>query len=278
MPSGDGPPTHAPVAGSQLDALLHWPSPDGTACDDGDPCTVDDSCVAGSCTPGDLEPAACVSAFQCYDAFSWQKPYWWVGSGKVQVEDRFEAAMFKLGTTNEVCSALSLPDGQLAGRLACVRLQRASGGEATRTLKVSNALGSLTLRTGKAKQLCLPAGATSVPAEPGLDAYKCYVAETKPKTPRFVPVSVKLTDEFGGGTVDVVGPDMVCNPASVAGGGVAHDAVHLVCYRIAERRVWGRNPDAFRPRSTTVVSANGRDVVGLVARDHLCVPSAALAP
>ena len=98
-------------------ACAGGPSPDGTACDDGDPCTVDDSCVAGSCTPGDLEPAACVSAFQCYDAFSWQKPYWWVGSGKVQVEDRFEAAMFKLGTTNEVCSALSLPDGQLAGRL-----------------------------------------------------------------------------------------------------------------------------------------------------------------
>jgi hypothetical protein len=54
--------------------------------------------------------------------------------------------------------------------------------------------------------------------------------------------------------------------------------VHLVCYRIAERRVWGRNPDAFRPRSTTIMSANGRDVVGLVARDHLCVPSAAAAP
>lgn len=277
-PGGDGQCNTASSCDPATGACVGGPSPDGTACDDGDACTVHDSCIAGACEPGDFQPAACVSSFQCYDAFSWQKPWWWLGSAKVRLEDRFEDALFKLGTTTEVCLTLGLPDGQLASRLACVRLQRASGSEGTRTLRVANALGSLTLRVGKAKQLCLPAGASSVPADPGLDAYKCYAAETKPKTPRFVPTSVRLGDEFGSATVDVAAPDMMCAPASVAGGGVEHDAVHLVCYRIADRRVWGRNPEAFRPRSTTVVSANGRDVVGLVARDHLCVPSAAAAP
>lgn len=275
---GDGQCNTASSCDPATGACVGGPSPDGTVCDDGDPCTVADSCVAGSCEPGDFDPAACVSSFQCYDAFSWQKPYWWVGPNKIRIEDRFEAALFKLGTTTEVCSALSLPAGQLASRLACVQLQRASGGDTSRTLRVSNALGEQTLRVGRVKQLCLPAGASGVPAETGLDAYKCYAAETKAKTPRFVPVSVKLSDEFGSATVDVVAPDMACTPASVAGGGVEHDAAYLVCYRIAEHRVWGRNPDAFRPRSTTVVSANGRDVVGLFARDHLCVPSAASVP
>ena len=277
-PGGDGQCNTASSCDPATGACVGGPSQDGTTCDDGDPCTVEDACVAGACEPGDFQPAACVSPFQCYDAFSWQKPYWWLGSSKVRLEDRFEDATFKLGSTAEVCSALGLPGGQLASRLACVRLQRASGSESTRTLQVTNALGSLTLRVGKARQLCLPAGTSSVPVDPGLDAYKCYAAETRPKTPRFVPISVRLSDEFGSGTVDVTAPDMMCAPASVAGGGVEHEAVHLVCYRIAERRVWGRNPDAFRPRSTTVTSANGRDVVGLVARDHLCVPSAAAAP
>ena len=256
-------------------ACVGGPAPDGTACDDGDPCTVDDACVSGACAPGDLEPAACVGSFQCYAAFSWQKPFWWYDRTKVRVEDLFEDETFKLGSTQEVCSALTKPDGQNATRLACVRLQRASGSERTRTLAIANALGSLTLRVGKAKQLCLPAGASGAPGDPGLDAFKCHAAEVKPQTPRFTPVSARLTDEFGSGTVDVVAPDMVCNPASVADGGVLHERVHQVCYRIQERRVWGRNPDAFRPRTVTVTSANGRDVTGLVMRDHFCVPSTA---
>ena len=256
-------------------ACVGGPAPDGTACDDGDPCTVDDACVAGACAAGELEPAACVGSFQCYDAFSWKTPFWWFDQTKVRVEDLFEDAQFKLGSTREVCSALTQPEGQNVSRMACVRLQRASGSERWRTLAIANALGSLTLRVGKAKHLCLPADATSAPADPGLDAFKCYAAEVKPKTPRFEPVSARLTDEFGSGTVDIVYPNMVCNPASVADGGVLHEQVHQVCYRIQERREWGRNPDAFRPRTVTVTSANGRDVTALVVRDRLCVPSTA---
>jgi len=256
-------------------ACVGGPAPDGTTCDDGDPCTVDDACVAGACEPGELEPTACVGSFQCYWAFSWQKPFWWLSPATVRVEDLFEDASFKLGSTRQACSALTQPDGQSATRMACVRIQRASGSDTPRTLQIRNALGELTLRVGKAKQLCLPAGASSVPESPGLDAYKCYAAETRPKTPRFVPVSARLTDEFGSGTLDVVAPDMVCNPASVSEGGVLHEQVHQVCYRIQERRVWGHNPDVFRPRTVTVTSASGRDVVGLVLRDHLCVPSTA---
>lgn len=246
------------------------PAPDGAACDDGDACTVDDLCLDGACEPGELEPAACVSSFQCYHSASWRRVPWWFSPSKIVVEDRFETATFAWGTTDEVCTALSLPESQSATRLACLDLRRVNGSEKTRNVQVSNALGTHSVRVGKAKQLCLPAAANVPPVDPGLDGYKCYAASTK----HFRPVSMRLEDEFGSGTVDVTEPELFCTPASVAGGGVEHHAVHLVCYGLKERRVWGRNADLFRPRSGSVAHALGSDFVSLLWRDHLCVPSA----
>jgi cysteine-rich repeat protein len=250
-------------------ACVGGPAPDGTACDDGDACTVDDLCLDGTCEPGELEPSACVSSFQCYQSVSWRRPPWWSSSGKIVLEDRFETASFRWGSTDAVCSALSLPGDQSASRLACLGLRRASGSEKIRSVQVHNALGAHSLRVGKVKKLCLPAGATEPPVEPGLDGYKCHAASTK----RFKPFTMHLEDEFGSGMVDVKEPELLCNPASVAGGVVEHDAVHLVCYRIQERRVWGRHSDLFRPRSGPVAHALGSDYVSLLWREHLCVPS-----
>jgi cysteine-rich repeat protein len=254
-------------------ACVGGPAPDGSACDDGDPCTVDDACSAGVCAPGDLEPAACLASFQCYGAFSWTRPVWWYGAPKIRVEDRFESATFQLGAITGVCSALSSPAGQNATRLACVSTRRTSGSDRSRTVDVANALGGQTLKIGKTRELCLPAGKSSVPSDPGLDAFKCYSAETKSKTPRFRQVTVRLSDEFGSGTVDVVAPEMLCNPASVAGSDVLHVDAHLVCYRIEERRVRGWPRDVFRPRNVTITSAAGKDTAALLWREQLCVPS-----
>jgi len=252
-------------------ACVGGPAPDGTICDDGDTCTVEDVCLDGTCEPGDLKPSACVSSFQCYHSVSWRKAPWWFSSSKVALADRFETASFYWGSTDDVCSALNLPAGQNASRLACLDLRRASGSEQTRTVQVKNSLGSHSLRVGKAQQLCLPASASAQPpVEPGLDGYKCYAASTK----HFRTVSMKLKDEFGSGTVDVEEPELLCNPVRVAGSSVAHPAVSMVCYGLEERRVWGRHHDQFRPRNGTVTHALGSDHVSLVWRDRLCVPSA----
>ena len=265
-----GPGTCDPATGACVGNAV----PDGTPCDDGDTCTVGDSCQGGTCAPGALQPAACLSSFECYDAASWQKPGWWFSSNKTLLEDRFESARFNLGSTNEVCTALQAPASQSAHRLACVRLRRASGADKTRTVKVKNALGTVTLTVGKAQQLCLPAGATKLPADPGLDAFTCYDAQTKKSTPRFTPRAMTLTDEFGSASVDVIEPEMFCTPTSVAQGGVEHELAQLVCYDINERRVWGRSDNVFRPRNLSVAHARGTDFVTLWRRDQLCVPSA----
>jgi cysteine-rich repeat protein len=272
--SGSGQCAAAGACDPATGACTGGQSPDGTACDDGDPCTVQDSCMGGVCAPGALQPSACLSSFQCYDAFSWRKPIWWVSPNKVLLEDRFESARFNFGPTTEVCTAIQKPASQSANRLACVRLKRSTGGEKARTVQVVNALGTLTLSLGRAQQLCVPAGASTTPVDPGLDSFKCYDAEVKSRTPRFNPVSMTLGDEFGTGVVDVVAPESFCTPASVAQGGVEHERAQLVCYRIEEHRVWGRFQDFFRPRNVSVADVLGTDFVTLLARDHLCVPSA----
>jgi hypothetical protein len=272
--SGSGQCGSAATCDPATGACVGNPVPNGTPCDDGDTCTVGDSCQGGACTPGELQPAACLSSFECYDAASWQKPFWWFSSGKTLLENRFESARFNLGGTTEVCTALQPPASQSAHRLACVRLRRASGADKTRTVKVKNSLGTVTLTVGKAQQLCLPAGATKMPSDPGLDSFTCYDAQTKKFTPRFTPRSMTLSDEFGSATVDVIEPDMLCTPTSVAQGGVEHELAQLVCYDINEHRVWGRSDNVFRPRNLSVAHARGTDFVTLWRRDHLCVPSA----
>src|SRR5262245_98464 len=39
--------------------------PDGTACNDNDPCTINDACTNGVCA-GTLSPEACLDHFKCY--------------------------------------------------------------------------------------------------------------------------------------------------------------------------------------------------------------------
>lgn len=98
------------------------PVPDGSPCEDGDACTVGDVCVSGVCEPGELEPAACLSAFQCYAGQSWHAAPWWFGP-EVEVEDCFETVRLRIGSTASVCTALDPPEEQLAEQMACLRVK-----------------------------------------------------------------------------------------------------------------------------------------------------------
>jgi len=254
-------------------ACVGGPLPDGSTCDDGDSCTVGDVCLDGACEPGALEPAACVSSFQCYAAASWRRPPWWFSSSKVVVTDLFESTRFQLGGTEAVCTALAPPDGQLAEQLACVRARPAGwpSGPSKRAVRVANELGEHVLKVGRADRVCLPAGELAPPAEPGLDAFKCHPADDSRHGPRFRKTTVEVSDAFGTATVDVLRPAMLCNPASVDGSEVLHGRAHLVCYDVRERWRWGRS--GFRPRNLRIAHAAADDLVTLLWRDHLCVPS-----
>jgi cysteine-rich repeat protein len=253
-------------------ACVGGPLPDGTPCDDGDSCTTDDACVGGACEPGDFEPASCLSSFQCYAGVSWRRGPWWFAGSPVLVEDLFAEALYHLGATAALCSAVAPPEGQDATRMVCVRLKPAvPTGVTPRTVQVENALGAHPLAVGKAVELCMPTGAPAPPADPGLDSFKCY--DAKAPDGSFAPLTMTLKDEFGSASVKVLRPDMLCNPASVAGSGLLHESAHLVCYRIVEKHHWTRHWGFFRPRNVTVANHFGNDVVTLLLREHVCVPS-----
>jgi cysteine-rich repeat protein len=241
--------------------------PDGSPCDDGDACTVGDGCVAGLCVPGDLEPSACLSAFECRAALSWWKGPWWLSRTSVLVGDLFEEELYRLGTTTSVCSALALPPGQLATEQVCVRLSPADHGHhGGRSVRVRNVLGEQRLDVGEARSLCVP---TVPPSEDGgLDAFKCYAAGSAER--HFQETKVTVEDEGRMRTVRLRRPELLCNPASVAGSMLVHADAHLVCYRTAEGW-WSGRSDSPRPRK--IRSALGEDLVTVLAREQLCLPS-----
>ncbi|HEY8514658.1 MAG TPA: hypothetical protein VIS07_03990 [Candidatus Binatia bacterium] len=291
--------------------------PDGSPCDDGDDCTVEDSCLDGVCEPGDLDPSACLTPFQCYGAESKKKSKSWHASGKVLVEDLFEEALYHLGSTGQMCTALGAADGQDASRMVCVRMKHAKTwrNEKPKTVEIENAFETEVLKIGKPVQLCMPTGAPNPPLEPGLDSFKCYEASEKggkdhgkahawglasaqhakhhhgrhdPKKKHHAkhkkpkkhherpdPLVVTLTDELGTVQVRVDRVEMLCNPASIEESGVLHPSAHLVCYRIDDKHHHGRHKH-FQPRTVTVANHFGQDVVALLTRDHLCVPSLVL--
>jgi hypothetical protein len=111
------------------------------------------------------------------------------------------------------------------------------------------------------------AGAQLPPPEP--DAFKCYTPRDL-RSPKFVPTSVSLTDQFGinDGTFDVMKPSLVCAPVEIDGGTIGNPAGHLLCYRIKGPEI----PAASRPQVQTADQL-GTLQVEVKKPSMLCVPA-----
>jgi hypothetical protein len=73
--------------------------------------------------------------------------------------------------------------------------------------------------------------AEGAPAPPEPDeSWQCYTARDL-ADPRFAPVSVVETDDFGSRTATLKRPVMLCSSATVGAGGAPSPAKHLVCYQ-----------------------------------------------
>jgi hypothetical protein len=91
--------------------------------------------------------------------------------------------------------------------------------------------------------------------------YACYrVAPAKP----FKQQKVKLTDQFGSGTVTVVRETMLCAPVSKNGQPIKDERTHLLCYTVE-----GKN--ALKGMSVT--NQFGTAVYKADRIMQLCVPS-----
>jgi hypothetical protein len=96
-----------------------------------------------------------------------------------------------------------------------------------------------------------------------VDHYKCYDVLDWEDFPQ---IPVKLGDQFGFTSNEVVSPAFLCNPVSKNGEVILYPDVHLVCYRIIQEQ-----PD---PERRVLISNQFHDIQMSVKDGRLlCVPS-----
>ncbi len=125
-----------------------------------------------------------------------------------------------------------------------------------------------------------PNGAPALPPTE-VDDFKCYAAKVAraPRGalpfPRFAPVLLVVSDDFGSRTLTLVKPTRVCTPADVAG--FEPDAKghvgQLVCYQSRLTKLAGFTQARFVKRVLSTSSRFGAEVLTLQSIDEVCLPS-----
>lgn len=288
------------------------PAPNGTACADGNVCTLGDACTAGVCVGGVTDPLCGLDHFTCYKASQEKAPKGqppfpaFDGAVNVDVVDQFSAWKFDLGKAITLCAPTDKDSGdssapthiahlegysekltktdppqpKFAKRVVHIENQFTDGpGEPEFLPLTVTGIDRLLVPTAKA----LGTGGVDPLPNASVDHFQCYdvtVAKAKrgeSPLPTFIPVTVTLTDQFGGPLVyELKKPVRLCNPANKENEDptAPEHPGHLVCYQAK----LDKGQDKF---SGAVVSTHpqfGPEVLELKSVDELCVPSEKILP
>lgn len=212
----------------------------GTTCNDGDPCTRDDACTAGSCA-GTPDPDACIDDYLCYKSrITSGTPKFASVDGLAMVDD-LESGAFDVKKPTELCApgakngvpAIDDDTHQLSYAI------KAAHGEPKHVkqvgLIVTDSFGTLSLDTVKPDRLLAAAnkvlGAPAPPPSPGLDHYKCYKVKVSAGTPKLAQgTQAAFADQFEDRLYRIVKPSRLCSPVSIGGGTLQHPSAHILCY------------------------------------------------
>jgi cysteine-rich repeat protein len=106
----------------------------------------------------------------------------------------------------------------------------------------------------------------------GADRYLCYLTRPEKNSLSVLEIArgVTLADRLETLTVDVKGPDLLCNPADVGGSGIANPAAHLRNYRVTPVK---GSPKFSKRVGIGVVTDLGALTVDLIRRDDLLGPA-----
>jgi hypothetical protein len=146
-------------------------------------------------------------------------------------------------------------------------------------IRVDNQFGTLLVDTIKPDRLLVPTAKSLTgpvgppdPATHNVDHYKCYDVKVSSGTPKFVPRSVSVVDQFNQPKVfDVTKPTQLCTPVDKRSEGIKNPFGHLMCYQV--------KPDKGQPKHTPVVNIIhvnnqfGPEQLDTVKETELCVPS-----
>jgi hypothetical protein len=222
--------------------------PDGSACNDFDPCTLDDACQAGVCTGPPLdcgEPTTCRPNPTCVPYTGCVGPPEPNGTPCDDGSHCTADDACRLG----VCVGTPL-DACPVDQYKCYK---ASGGKPLAdAIAYTDALGSTTVARQPASHLC-NAATDGGPVEDDRRHLTCWRARQTQTTPRR---TLKLKDRFGSGTFTLSKPIAYCAPSEELANPASADLDEYACYRARGPK---RAPqaltltDPFETRGTSVL-------------------------
>ncbi len=222
---------------------VHAAVGEGASCEDGNPCTLGETCGGGICSGGVPSGVGCVNPFVCYKTRVTKGHPKFPGQSAISLADDLETGSFDVKSQFEVCVPAAVNDVEVldAGIRRVAYKLKPTKGEPKHIkqtgIVVQDHFGIRSYDTKKAELLLSPAHLSLVgppaPPAPGVaDHFKCYKARISKGQLQFPRSHATAADEFEDRLYDVFSPRRLCFPVDKDGQGIT-DATNLItCYRL----------------------------------------------
>jgi len=134
---------------------------------------------------------------------------------------------------------------------------------------IQNQFGTILLDVTRPDILLVPTGKNGVPLPPDtIDHFQCYKVKRSRGTPKFVPLTVSVADQFESITLTLKKPQLLCAPTNKNGEDptAPFHPDHLLCYK-------AKSATKFGQITVSLDNQFGPDQGLLIHRRELCVPS-----
>ena len=213
--------------------------------------------------------------FTCYEI----KPFRFTRVQNVSLVDQYGSSTVDVDRPNKLCAPANKNDEDPTAptdpdHLTSFKITHTSVKRTNQV--VVNQFGTIKLDVVKSDLLFVPTAKSLVapappsPANPDIDHFQCYKVKRSRGTSKFVKITgVKVDDQFGTGTIDLIKPVHLCTPVNKNNEepGAETHVDHLLCYKVKARapfntkHVWLGNQ--FGPFTDLL----------LTRRQEFCVPS-----
>ena len=214
--------------------------PDGAVCDDGDICTSDSACAAGSCIGADRSPLSCGDSYMCYKAAVTRGTLPFLPVSRHPLTDAFGANESDIRLAQSICvpgSVESEPVFSSAAHLVGYKMKERTSRPRPPAIVVTDRFGSIVVDPLKVSGLLSPAGyqldGPAAPLGTGIiDHHECYTARmSQGKYPK--GTTVEVAESLEQRTYQVLKPGRLCLAVDSDGAGVMNPNAHLMCYRVS---------------------------------------------
>jgi hypothetical protein len=234
------------------------PLPDGTACDDGSVCTLDDACQAGTCTG---TPVVCPAPDACHEGAC--SPFG--GCYAIPVANGAPCDDGDRCTNGDRCTLGTCSGTPVdACRVDPYKCYKASGGQRRdQAAQVTDRFGTTAMEIGQPKEACHPAS-DGTPLEDDRTHLTCSTLHSAggPAPPK---QAVELRDRFGVVSGTAVRPWRFCVPTEKVGEPGSRSLDEYACYKLRASR--------GQRRLITLADERGTTQTKVIAPYGVCNPA-----